>query len=304
NLRGEIKEQVEMPVSGKDGWKELELVCQIINELKDKQLHPIVGIGVGTAGLVNRSEGTVVNAVNLDWKDFPLGPLLAKKFGIPVSVLNDSQAGAMGEYVYGGDYRSDENLIVVNVNQGIGSGIFLNGQLFQGDGGGAGEIGHVVVVEENGKLCRCGRHGCLETVSNVPIVLEQLHLHSIEEVRAALQAGDPHAIEVVKRAAHYLGIALANVISILNIHKIVLIGEMTLLGEIWLDEVRASMARSALEHISRETTLSIGELGYRAGILGASASLLLDSYAVLFLQDDRTHEGPVLATKRSVLGIA
>lgn len=209
----------------------------------------------------------------------------------------------MGEYVYGGNYRSDENLIVVNVNQGIGSGIFLNGQLFQGDGGGAGEIGHVVVVEENGKLCRCGRRGCLETVSNVPIVLEQLHMKSIDEVRAALQAGDPHAIEVVRRAAHYLGIALANVVSILNIRKIVLIGEMTQLGEVWLDEVRASMARSALEHITRETTLSIGELGYRAGILGASASLLLDSYAVLFLQDDKSHEGPVLATKRSVLGI-
>lgn len=286
NLRGEIKDLVEVPVGEKSGQAEFELVCQIIGQLLEKPFQPIVGIGIGTAGLVNTSKGVVVNAVNLDWKDFPLGPLLKARFNLPVSIMNDSQADAIGEFVYSGRYGNDENLVVVNIDQGIGSGIFLNGRLFQGDKGSAGEIGHVV-VEENGKLCRCGRRGCLETVASVSAVLEQLNMHSIDEVEAALQAGDPRAIQVVRRAGYYLGIALANLISILNIRKIELIGAMTRLGDIWLNDVRSSMSHATLEMISTDTELIVGNSGYRSCVLGASAALLMDSYSVLFTQEDK-----------------
>ena len=153
NLRGEIKEIVEAPVHDDNGENALKLVYQILDQLTRKKLKPIVGIGVGTPGLVNTREGVVVNAVNLEWQDLPLSQLLEKKYKLPVLVLNDSQAAAIGEYVYGGDHAPDENLIVVNVIRGIGAGILINGRLFQGDGGGAGEIGHVV-VQENGELCR------------------------------------------------------------------------------------------------------------------------------------------------------
>lgn len=287
NLRGEIKDLVEVPVSEKNGQAEFELVCQIIGQLLEKPFRPIVGIGVGTAGLVNTSQGIVVNAVNLDWKDFPLGPLLRGKFGLPVSIMNDSQADAMGEFVYSGRYNNDENLIVVNIDQGIGSGIFLNGRLFQGDKGSAGEIGHVV-VEENGKLCRCGRRGCLETVASVSAVLDQLNMRGMDEVETALRAGDPRTIQVVRRAGYYLGIALANLISILNIRKIALVGAMTRLDGIWLDDVRSSMSNATLELISTDTELIVGNLDYRACVLGASASLLLDSYSILFTQEDKS----------------
>jgi len=281
NLRGEIKELVEKPVQDSNGEKALEFVYQIIDQLIKKRIKPIVAIGVGTPGLVNTRDGIVVNAVNLDWQDLPLGQVLEKKYKLPVSVLNDSQATAIGEFVYGGKHARDENLIVVNVKHGIGSGILVNGRLFQGDGGGAGEIGHVV-VRENGELCRCGKHGCLETISSARAVLEQMKVDSLDEAVSAFDSGDARAVQAIRTAAHYLGISLANLIGILNIQKIVLTGDMTRFGMAWMDEVNVSMRNSALARISENTKLELGTLDYRACILGASAFLLLDDYSLLF----------------------
>jgi len=121
NLRGEIKEMVEAPVHDDNGENALNLVYQITDQLMKKKIKPIVGIGVGTPGLVNTREGVVVNAVNLEWQDLPLSQLLEKKYKLPVRVLNDSQAAAIGEFVYGGEHAPDENMVVVNVIHGIGA---------------------------------------------------------------------------------------------------------------------------------------------------------------------------------------
>ena len=284
NLRGEIKELVEAPVHDDNGQNALELVYQIIDQLMRKRIKPIVGIGVGTPGLVNTREGLVVNAVNLEWQNLPLGQLLERKYKTPVSILNDSQATAIGEFVYGGGHAPDENLIVVNVKHGIGSGILVNGRLFQGDGGGAGEIGHVV-VQENGELCRCGKRGCLETISSARAVLQQLKIDSLDKAQSAFDSGDANARQVVTNAAHYLGISLANLIGTLNIQKIVITGDMTRFGNVWLDAVNASMQSAALSRLSEDTRLELGELDYRACILGASAFLLLNDYSLLFPQE-------------------
>jgi predicted NBD/HSP70 family sugar kinase len=281
NLRGEIKEMVEAPVEDNNGQKALDLVFQLIDQLLKTGIKPIVAIGVGTPGLVNTREGIVLNAVNLDWWDLPLGQLLEKKYKVPVSVLNDSQATAIGEFVYGDDHAIDENLIVINVKHGIGSGILINGRLFQGDGGGAGEIGHVV-VQENGELCRCGKRGCLETVSSARAVLRQLKTDSLDRAREAFAAGDAHAVQAVSNAAHHLGISLANLIGILNIQKIVLTGDLNHFGSAWLNAVNAAMQNAVLARMSENTQLELGVLDYRACILGASAFLLLDDYSLLF----------------------
>ena len=284
NLRGEIKEMVEVPVRDSNGEKALEFVYQIIHQLTKKRIKPIVGIGVGTPGLVNTREGVVINAVNLEWQDLPLGLLLKKKYKLPVSVLNDSQATAIGEFVYGGQHTRDENLIVVNVKHGIGSGILVNGRLFQGDGNGAGEIGHVV-MQENGELCRCGKYGCLETISSARAVLKNLNLDTLDEALASFESGDANTKQVIANAAHYLGISLANLIGILNIQKIVLTGDMTRFGTAWLDAVNTSMRNAALSRLSENTDLELGKLDYRACILGASTFLLLDDYSLLFQEN-------------------
>lgn len=284
NLRGEIKEMVEAPASNIDGQAALELIYQIIDQLRKTKPKPLVGIGVGTPGLINTREGVVISAVNLDWQDLPLQRLLENKFKLPVKILNDSQATAIGEFVYGGQHTTDENMIVVNVKYGIGSGILLNGKLFQGDGGGAGEIGHVV-VQENGELCRCGKHGCLETISSSSAVMRQLNVKTLDKVKNAFDKGDERTKKTIGKAAHKLGISLANLIGTLNIHKIVLTGDMTVFGSSWLDEVNTSMRNAALTRLAEKTRIELGALDYRACILGASAFLLLDDYSLLFSQE-------------------
>ncbi len=285
NLRGEIKERIEIMINDENGENALLSVYRILDQLTDNREHDLVGIGVGTPGLVNSKEGVVINAVNLDWHNLELGRLLREKYRLPVAILNDSQATAIGEFVYKAKDEQSENYIVVNVNHGIGSGILINGKLFQGDGGAAGEIGHVV-VKENGELCRCGKRGCLETVSSTRAVLQQLGSNNLEAVLDDYKNNDKQAQMVINTAGHYLGISLANLIGMLNIHNLILTGEMTRFGEQWLATVKTSMENATLSHLALETKLDFGKFGYDACVLGAAAFLTLDDYFLLFTRED------------------
>lgn len=289
NLRGEIMETVEVPVQGSDGERALQLVYRILDELVQTEWKPIVGIGVGAPGLINTREGVIVRSVNLDWEEMPLAGLLKDRYRLPVSILNDSQAAAIGEFVYGG-HTPDGNLIVITVKHGLGAGVLINGQLFQGDGGGAGEIGHIV-VQENGLPCRCGRQGCLETVASAQAVTQRAQRLdgspeplSIETLEARFIAGDPLTRQVVLEAGNALGKAIGGLVGALNIHKIVVTGELTRFGEPWLEAVTQAMRENALGRMTQETSIEIGKLDYRACILGASAFLLLAGYSLLFTQ--------------------
>lgn len=284
NLRGEIKEKTEVTIHNNNGDDALSSVYQILDELTGKNYKHLLGIGVGAPGLINSQKGIVFNAVNLDWHDLELGQLLKTRYKMPVSILNDSQATAIGEYLSNSKNKPEENYVVINVNQGIGAGILINGKLFQGDGGGAGEIGHVVACE-NGEICRCGKRGCLETISSTRAVLSQLDASSIDEVISTFHRKDRKTQKVVKNAAHYLGISLANIIGTLNIRKLILTGDMVRFGEDWLDTVRSSMEESALTRMYEDTTLEIGKLGSDACILGAAVFLLLEDHSLLFLNE-------------------
>lgn len=297
NLKGEFTETVEFPVDESDGEQALQLVYRILDKLTDNEWKPIVGIGIGTPGLVNTQDGVVVSAVNLDWQDLPLSELLERRYKLPVSVLNDSQAAAIGELVYGGNHHSEDNLIVVTVRFGIGAGILIKGRLFQGDGGGAGEIGHVV-VQENGLVCRCGKSGCLETIASSRAVLQRAillapqyqgselaeHLQKISLARIidAYSENDPLALRVVSDAASALGKSIASLVCALNIEKIVFTGDMTLFGEPWLEKIKDTISGSALTRLAQDTQLEIGQLDYRGCILGASAYMMLEDYSLLY----------------------
>jgi N-acetylglucosamine repressor len=299
NLRGEIKDIVEFPVEDSNGEQALQLVYRILDQLIKKRKKSIAGIGIGTPGLINTREGIVLTSVNLDWQDLPLAQLIRKRYGLHVSVLNDSQATAIGEYIYGGDHKEHKNMIVVNVKHGIGAGILINGRLFQGDGGGAGEIGHVV-VDENGALCRCGKHGCLETIASVSAVAQRVRslaregiktslpknsrAITLDTIETAFKSGDSLTRQVVLNAGHYLGISLANLIGTLNIQRIVLTGDMTRFGTEWFDAVQKAMQDAALTRMALDTKLEIGTLDFKACVLGASALLTLDGYSLLFDQ--------------------
>jgi N-acetylglucosamine repressor len=292
NLRGQIRELAQAPVGNRNGQDALDLVYDIIDSLLKCDCQPVVGIGIGTPGLVNTAEGVVVSAVNLDWNNLPLARLVEERYHLPVYVLNDSQAAAMGEYAYGAAIgNSDQSMVVINARHGIGAGIIVKGELFQGDGGGAGEIGHVVVVPEGGAPCRCGNFGCLETVASVQAIVRRAQMLgnssqtlSLDEVLDAFHAGHPLARQVIFEAGRYLGVAIAGLVGVLNIQKIILTGDMTRFGEPWLNMVRATMAHSTLPRLAQESQVEIGLVSENGIILGASAVLLRD-YALLFRQE-------------------
>jgi len=296
NLRGKIRDVVSIPVNDGDGIKALPMVYQILDQLINSTSQPLSGIGVGTPGLINTSEGLVVNAVNLNWKNLPLANLLKERYHLPVYILNDCQAAAIGEMTYGKDFQKDENLVLIRVHHGIGAGIIINREIFHGDDGFAGEIGHIVVVHDRGEICRCGKRGCLETVASAKALIrqakdlinyypdcklphdaQQINLETIEE---AYKAGDPQVRNLVLKTADYIGMAISNIVGILNIQKIVLEGDMTRFGPAWLDKIRTVMMNYSLDRLIENTHVEIGQLGENAIILGATA-VFANNYSYL-----------------------
>ena len=300
NLQGKIKEEIEIPTKEKDGQEAINLIYQILDELLATNFNPIIGIGIGAPGLINSQEGIVVNAVNLDWENLPLSNLLNTRYKLPVSVLNDSQAAAIGGYFYGEEHQPNRNLIVVNIKHGIGVGILINGKLFQGDGGGAGEIGHVV-IQKDGLPCRCGKRGCLETLASTRAIIQRAKILApkaensklpqkteditLEIIEKAFFAEDTLAQEIVLEAGRYLGASIANLISILNIQNIILTNEITRFGSAWLESVQDAMQEVAFTEIAENTKIKLGKSELRGSILGASASMLIDGYSLLFLNN-------------------
>jgi N-acetylglucosamine repressor len=292
NLRGHICAMVTMQLKNPSGEEALEHVYEIVDQLIQQPYLPLVGIGVGTPGLVKSSEGIVVRAVNLSWENLPLRRLLTERYQLPVHILNDSQAAALGEFTYGRGYVPESSLVLVNARHGIGSGIVLNGKLYQGDGGGAGEFGHTVVRHENGPLCRCGNYGCLESVASAQVLVQLAQQVieptqdapeeiTLEDICHAFHAGDPKINELVMENARLLGMGIASLVGVLDIHKIVLSGDMTCLGQPWLDGVQQALVKNALPRLARETKIEIGQLGKNNILLGASAALVND-YSLLF----------------------
>jgi N-acetylglucosamine repressor len=298
NLRGKIIQRIDLPEES-NAEKALALVFKILDSLIGLSIKPLAGIGVGAPGLVNSAEGVVVNAVNLDWQNLPLARLLQERYRLPVAVLNDSQAAAMGEFAYGEGHSAEDSLVVINVRYGIGAGIIIHGSLFQGDGGGAGEIGHVVVQREGGLLCRCGNTGCLETVASVQAVEQRAlqlmrkegshYLSSdrqtidLDDLENAFRNGDPAVRQAVLESGQALGTAISNLVGALNIQTVVLSGELTRFGEPWLDAIRKTMVRTGLQRLTQNTRIEIGKLGPNNIVLGASA-VLLRNYSLLFNQ--------------------
>ncbi len=291
NLRGEIQQTAIQPVGGPDGDAALEAVYRLVDELAGTGRGALLGIGVGTPGVVDAGRGTISWAVNLDWQDLPLGRLLRERYGVATYVANDSRAAALAEYLFAGGDRTP-NLIAIKVGQGIGAGMVVGGELFHGDGFGAGEIGHVGIVDD-GIQCRCGRFGCLETVASSRAILAEAiaiagrspdgflgrRLAStasldIEDIRAGLDAGDEDTAAIVAAAGRALGQAIAGLIGALNIHRIVLLGSVAALGEPWRAAVRDEADRRSLAMLARQTRIELGGATDDVVVLGASALLM------------------------------
>jgi len=291
NLRGEIRHRLSLPLDGRQGKDALELAYELIDALQVRVTSPLLGIGVGVPGVINPTQGSSVHwAVNLRWLDLPLRDLLQQRYPVPVYVANDSQVAALAESFFG-KHRST-NLVVLKVGRGVGAGIVIDGQLWKGEGFGAGEIGHVTVVE-NGPRCNCGHFGCLEALVSTDAIAQRacaaakgarktalrqkgkpLAALTFDDVVAANAQNDPVARAVVLETGKYLGIAIANLVGALNIKHIFIGDSVARFGAPLLEKIRATVRERALDTLSASTVIEFSDVGKDNVILGASALLL------------------------------
>jgi N-acetylglucosamine repressor len=304
NLRGQIRHRASLPLRDRDGDAALAGAYHLVDDLIAATDSPLLGIGLGTPGLMDPLNGVVRRAVNLEWHDLPLRDLLQKRYGLPVYVANDSQVAALAEYTFG-DGPGVENLVVIKVGHGIGAGIVLNGRIFHGETFGAGEIGHVTMVED-GDLCRCGHLGCLETVASARAIVAKaqaiasqdsnslLHLDPSGQEELALQAicraiddGDEAMRHLVLEVGRYLGIATAYLVAVLSARRIIIAGSVACFGSLLVDAIRQEMANRSLLSIAEEAEVGLSSIGSDIVSLGASALVLnreLDLFASPMLE--------------------
>jgi N-acetylglucosamine repressor len=293
DLRGQFLYRATVPVNDQNGEEALNLVYDLVGTLLDKADGSVLGIGVGTPGLVDAQNSVVRQAVNLDWQDLPLGNLLQSRFGLPVQIGNDSHCAALGQYTFGKD-QDFSNLIVVKVGRGVSAGIVLDGRLHYGDNSAAGEIGHVLAVE-NGSLCRCGHYGCLETVTSTRYLITRAReisrknsdakindlVKSPEDITTtvilqAVQAGDAEMLGLISGAGHHLGVAIAHLVGALNIEKIIVAGSIARFGQPLLISIYEALRPRAMDQLVSQTRVELSDLGQDIVMLGA-ASLILSS---------------------------
>jgi predicted NBD/HSP70 family sugar kinase len=259
DLNGTILSATEVDRVGKTGTAAIELVTELATTLVSRAERPVLGVGVGSPGVVD-THGTILEAPNLGWSQVPLAALLTKALERPVHVANDADAAALAEHSFGA--AGDAGVLVVTVGLGVGAGILLDGALVRGERFAAGEIGHLT-VEERGSDCACGRTGCLETVLAAP------------QLRSRL-AGLPEAEQrrVLANAGKRLGVALAPVISTLDLGVIVLNGPPDLLGGPLLESLSATVRRRVMPVVADALDIRLSTLHENSVLLGASVLVL------------------------------
>jgi predicted NBD/HSP70 family sugar kinase len=256
NLAGSVQALHELPLEGVTGDAAVALVRRLASELIAMSDRPVLGIGIGSPGVVDAA-GTVIDAPNLAWADTPLAASLAEALDLPVFVANDANTAVLGEHTFGA--TDDGGLMVLRVGIGVGAGLVLEGSLLHGHLGAAGEIGHVVVDPE-GERCACSRTGCLETILAVP------HL------RRRLEGSDP--TEVLTKVGEQLGAALAPVVGTLNLHELVLSGPRELLDGPLREATERSIRERTMPVSSAGLVVRTSELGEDVVLVGAAVLVL------------------------------
>jgi predicted NBD/HSP70 family sugar kinase len=237
------------------------------------------------------SAGTVGSPpIMRGWDGYPIYDRFSRFFGCPVTLNNDAELGALGEWAYGAG-RGETNLVYVKVGTGIGSGLLLNGQIYRGATGSAGEIGHIT-IEENGPLCSCGNRGCLEALAGGRAIArcaceavmngQRTQLSAIKppqsiqasDVINAARNGDLVAQNIVSDAGAHLGTAIASLVNLFNPGMVVVGGRVSQMGDLFLEPVRATVQRRSLAAASRGLRITTALLGRRSPGMGAIVQAL------------------------------
>lgn len=295
---GKIIKKVVVDTLANQGPKiVIEQIKKGIHLVRDNGfINDIAGIGIGFPGIVSIEKGTVENPPNLPgWKKVALGEILEKEFQQSTIVENDANAAAVGEFIFGaGKYFSD--FIMVTLGTGVGGGIIINNELYRGEIGAAGEFGHIT-IDYKGYKCNCGSYGCVESyVGNYYLINHvkkeikrhkesliynlingDLELLTPKIISLASADGDEFARTIIINTGKYLGFALASVVNILDVSKIIIGGGLSGFGKILFSSVQESIKERALKSIAERIKVYPAKLKNDAGVQGASALVFYNS---------------------------
>lgn len=297
NMLGEIQQKWSIETNILD--EGIHIVPDIIASIKHRlslyqmTKEDFLGIGMGSPGTVDRKNGTVIGAYNLNWKELQfVKSQIEEQLEIPFAIDNDANVAALGERWKGAGENSDD-VSFITLGTGVGGGIVADGQLIHGVAGAAGEIGHMT-VDPDGFECTCGKKGCLETVASATGVVRVARFLSEEfsgdsGLKELIDAGetvtskiifdraqeeDVFAKMVVDRVCFYLGLACGNIANLLNPTDIVIGGGVSAAGEFLRSKVEANFNQFTFPQVRESTKLKLAQLGNEAGVIGA-ASLAL-----------------------------
>jgi glucokinase len=245
--------------------------------LKERAPGPLRSCGFGIAGFYSVKERRILQSPNYPILDgYPILPALRRFIDVPVRLGNDANMAAYGEYRHGAG-RGARSLVLLTVGTGIGSGIILDGKLWEGDGGYAGEIGHITVNPE-GETCGCGRRGCLETEASAPRLVRNFQtltgradVTDSRQIYVLAKSGDPAALESFRTLAYWLGIGIGTVINLLNPAKILIGGGVVSAGKLILDPLKEEVRRRSHRLSYTGCRIEKAGLGNDAGLVGAAA---------------------------------
>ncbi|WP_422443689.1 ROK family transcriptional regulator [Thermoanaerobacterium sp. DL9XJH110] len=304
-------------------------IPQLVNAIKQVMQDEIhrgknfLGIGIAFPGLLNVGEGVVKRSINLGpkWQGFPVKKAIETQLGLPVFVENNSNASALAERWFGGGtaYR---NLVYINLGEGISAGIIMDDRIVQGFQGHAGEIGHIVIMEE-GPLCNCGNRGCLESICGIPALVRRANSElpltkdgdplkevwktkgkvGIDDILKFVSIEGCYSHELLKQMARYVGIAIADVVNLYNPEAVFIGGKMAVSAKIFLDVLKETVDSHAFPEIARATSINVSFLDGNSGVIGACALALRELFksssnmlANIQLNNDRQEDAEGLTT--------
>ncbi|MFD5224730.1 ROK family protein [Microbacterium sp. NPDC058342] len=244
DLGGRMLERRSAPFPpGADAERAYSTALGLIRELTAAVTRPVLGIGVGTPGVV-RPDGTIVRAPNLSWTEFPLEERLSEDLGLPVLVRNDANAAVLAEYTFA-EARAD--VMLIRIGRGVGAGLIAGGQPLVGARFAAGEIGHVVVGTDRGPRCVCGRVGCLEAWVNAP------------RLNAEIAAHPGRRREILEDAGARLGIAIAPIVAALDLSEVVIAGAPSLFAGVFVDAATRALHARTLEGVFADVPVRLSD---------------------------------------------
>ena len=252
----------------------------------------VLGVGLGLPGPIHRSTGTIGSSAILPgWVGVRVAGEMGRRLGLPVHIDNDANLGALAELKWGAG-QGYAALVYLKLSTGIGAGLVVDGGLFHGVGGTAGEIGHTT-IDEAGPICRCGSRGCLETLAAAPAIVELLRTSlgedlTIEAIVERAAGGDPGCRRAIGDAGRHIGSAVANLCNLLNPERIVVGGSLGAAGDVLFEPLREAVQLRAIPTAAEDVEIVAGVLGERAEMLGAVALVLEDA--------ERVFDAPALAT--------